>query len=173
MVDDTHPLPSGAEVALLGVERAIDRLEAAIVRSKHGGSPDVWIALSEALYWASVADEELWSFDGYVARRSSEAGGHAVLGLRYARDLHTHDLLSAARTEYLFGRGSWVTIQLRWVPLDELPQRPSNKPVSHQRDIHYSQTVAGEPLPAPLRSSLSWLRKEFDARVRGDERAAE
>lgn len=127
MVDDTHPLPSGVEVALLGLERAMDRLEASITDSLHEGNADVWIALSETLYWVNAADEELWGNPGYVDRRSAEAGGRAVLGLGYARDLHTHDLLSAARTEYLLRRGAWITIRLRWVPLAELPPRPKSK----------------------------------------------
>lgn len=51
-----------------------------------------FVPLTEAVYWAGVIDEQLWTWQDYETVREHLPGGPALPGVRYARNLKTHQL---------------------------------------------------------------------------------
>lgn len=171
---DTNPFPSGPAVAFVGLRDAASRLDTAssTYLSRGEGAVAVAAAMSEAIYWVDTLDEyarERGPMADYVARRLADHGGNAVGGLVYARNFHTHELLTAGEEAYQLAsvrpilhpdvawppprRGPWLIIRLRWTSLAGLPKKPDK----NQRDQMYAAAVERRPLSEPIHKAIDWL----------------
>lgn len=74
--------------ALRGLAEARQRYKEA------SGLGSAVVPLSEALYWITVLDE-VFRNDEYERERLDHPEGVVIPGLRYARNLHTHQLVAA------------------------------------------------------------------------------
>lgn len=184
VADDQRPMtvPHGPEVALRGLGEAVERLRPCnegLLRGR-GTAPAV-IALSEALFWVKALDDRLRDNSRnacYYSDRDAAADGQTVAGLTYARNFHTHQLLSLTKTdseaypatvEHHPDSGRTIRwsdqgifrVWLRWAPLTELPD--PERTDSHRRDEFYDDRVGGRELCDPLDGALAWLRGSFDS----------
>lgn len=173
---DVMPLPHGPEAALNGLREAVSRLREAasgVLRGR-AGYEAIWIALSEALYWVAAMDDRYRGAD-YFSRRNKDAGGRTVAGLVYARNSHAHELVSAGEAAFEVGsirpvqippggtapppgRGTFLSMQLRWVTLDHLPLPPAHVK-QHGRDVFYQNHIAERPITRPFDDAIEWLER--------------
>lgn len=176
---DRDALPSGPKVALLGLRGAMLRLKdggAGLV--KGGGSAPIVIALSEALFWVGALDDEARRGDerAYWSQRDNEPYGRTVAGLLYARNFHTHELISTAAVNWEIGtatafvtppgkaprppgRGTLFSVQFVWEDLARLPLPALRE--RRSRDRLYDDHVASRPLSHPLDEAAAWFAELF------------
>jgi hypothetical protein len=175
MTADTYPLPHGSTIALTGLHAACERLDAAREHYLSGKQPAdaISTSLSETLLWVAALDEHARNqvgVPGYEKRRGTEQGGIAVGGLCYARNFHTHELLTAGQEthELVTMRplvaaagsrrvGPVRVVQLQWTPLAQLPLPKHHE--NHHRDAMYATAVELRPLTEPVADALAWLQR--------------
>jgi hypothetical protein len=154
-VDDGDTLA----VALAGFEHAHERH-----RQIYGvGTPEeVFIPTAECVYWAAVIDEQLRMWPGYEAALASLSGAELLPGIRYARNLKTHQLpLTLRRNE---GLTFPITFPLTfseviWLAADELPDPDRQTKHTPAQRVAYDQHLAKHP----TRHTLDALSKLFTA----------
>lgn len=162
--------------ALMGFEGARQRF---LAQSTPGAAPgDVFVPLSEALWWAVSADdgfEDLTRVDpgyrpnvgSYRTAKGKDGYGRALRGLRYARDRCGHQrALIAIETGLTFpiafpdAFGEFF----RWRRSDQLPP-PDSKSQSAGLQTEYDGVLTGRPATQALESAAKWFAGE-QARAR-------
>lgn len=169
------PLPHGPDIARQGLRRAAQRVRDGVSGSLRGGGfAPIVIALSEALFWVGALDDEAKASneEAYWSQRDNDPLGRAIGGLLYARNFHTHQLISTAAANWEVGTGTVIvagpgeapappgrstllSVQFVWEDFPKLPL-----PVIAEkrgRDRLYAQHVAGRPLSHPLGHAETWF----------------
>ena len=172
---DGDPLPHGRSVARQGLRGAARRVKDGVSGSARGGGfVPIVIALSEALFWVGALDDEAKASNeqAYWSQRDNDPLGRAVGGLLYARNLHTHALISTAAANWEIGtatgivttpgeapprrgRSTLFSVQFVWEDFLKLPLPERTE--KHSRDRLYAEHVAGRPLSHPLGDAETWF----------------
>ncbi len=145
---------------------------------KGGGLVPIVIALSEALFWVGALDDAARrrNDQAYWSQRDNEPHGRAVAGLLYARNFHTHELISTAAANWEMGTatafvtppgeaprppgsGTLFSVQYVWEDLARLPLPAITE--KHGRDRLYDDHVANRPLSHPLDEAAAWFAELF------------
>lgn len=148
------------QVALAGFDGAHERHSEVRLLAEPLAS---FVPLAEAVYWAGIVDEQLRrSWQAYDTVREHLPGGCALPGVRYARNLKTHQLPLTLTT--VDGAAFPVVLpmvfrEVVWLPADALPL--PDKPSKHtpRQRASYEEHLAGRP----VRHTLDSLREFFDA----------
>ncbi len=116
-----------------------------------------YAAVAEAVWWVAALDEQLAGRygDPYRDARNEDPNGRVVIGLRWARHRHSHQLPLTIR----FEEGAFLPLSLPlrlsrtflWRPTSELPTgRPSHEELAAYT-AHVAERTAGEPVELALR----------------------
>ncbi len=172
MESQRRSLTRALPVAMEGLRAATGRVEDAA--NTGADAVELQQALVETLWWQKSI-EDLWQEElgeQYYRRRDADAGGLAVGGLAYARNVGGHRVdrtydevvyraASAVESVVIaFDAGSAAPDGLRWPMLDELPPLPMEDPFG--RAAMYSEHVAGRALLVPLRQALDFFERLAD-----------
>jgi hypothetical protein len=123
---------------------------------------DVFIPLTEALWWACSVDEGFEDLDGtgYKTDRDQDTRGRVLRGLRYARNRCGHQ--RAMIVERSYGHTFPVTFPLTytpfftWRPLNELPP-PDPKFRDQEGKDAYRKSLARKPAADTLDYTAQWF----------------
>lgn len=172
---DGDPLPHGPNVARQGLRGAARRVKDGVSGlPRGGGSAPIVIALSEALFWVGALDDEAKASneEAYWSERDNDPLGRAVGGLLYARNFHTHKLISTTTANWEIGtatgivttpgeaprppgRSTLFSVQFVWEDFPKLPLPGIRE--KRGRDTLYDQYVAGRALSHPLGEAETWF----------------
>jgi|ERR1035441_1435103 hypothetical protein len=167
----THDPRFMLRTALKGFDSARQRFISAAVP---GAAPeDVFIPLSEALWWAVTTDdgfEDLArtgagyrpNLGDYRTARTKDPHGQVLNGLRYARDRCGHQRALVAMEQDLslpFTLPVVLGKFFRWRRSDQLP--PADPRVrSKELQPEYDRLLAGQLASKPLESAAKWFAQE-------------
>lgn len=153
-------LPHGLDAALEGLHASLLRLRESYAGlfTGAGGAP-TWIALSEALFWSGAIDVRLGaSGSQYWKQRGTDPLGRTAGGLSFARNFHTHELVSLGAAEVKRHEpGDVMSVELRWRLRADLPA--VGMPERHGKDLMYDECVAGRLLYEPLDEVAGWFEQ--------------
>lgn len=151
--------------------RALHWARQAITASAHrtqaaiGDAAASWQCAVEGVWWVSALDDLFWRLVGqqvYADARAGDDHGRIVLGLRWLRSVHLHDIrISGAGgpKKGFFGGGEhgglFISPENRWLPSTEMGQL-RGKDNEDQRTA-YNELVAGAPLSRPLEQATVWF----------------
>lgn len=148
-------------LALQGLRDAYKRHEVAQQRRDLSAA---YVSGVEGVWWVCALDEEMGGnarqANGYKNARDADPSGLVVLGLRWLRNRHSHELpLSAAFDDTpFFGSGRGIIALSKgfyWRPSDEIdPQR-----IHMDRRATYDAHVAGGNAGKTLARALRWLEQ--------------
>jgi hypothetical protein len=145
--------------ALLGFHASKIRHDEARVKDD---LPGLLIPLSECAYWACVLDEQLRS-PQYDQRRNADDAGRTLVGLRYARDLSTHQLplvverIEGARFPIMF---PLVFFEITWQRAAELPTSTRDGPWKRLQRENYVNLLEGHPTRLTIHTVAEWFARE-------------
>jgi hypothetical protein len=140
------------------------------------GTPpeDVFIPLSEALWWAVIADDGFEDLAGigtgyrpnlgdYKTSRSKDPHGQVLNGMRYARDRCGHQRALVAAEDDLtlpFTGPIMMGKFFRWRRSDQLP--PADPRFrSKQLQPEYDRLLAGRLASESLEAATKWFAQEY------------
>lgn len=137
-------------------------VEAAAPLNNHGQPR--WIRVGSALLWICALDEQFVSEPSYKSRRSKDADGRVIEGLRFARNRVAHggDIVVAdGGLEYpLFG-GPGGTMEFgpqTWMRAERMRTVGKDQGPASERAA-YDAHVAGRLVSDPLNDALRWFER--------------
>lgn len=139
-----------------GVRAALSR-----VSSAKDIAFDHWAAAVEAVWWAVALDDVLFSLHGgrYPIARSAHPDGQIVVGLRWLRHQHAHQIVvtgqGGAKRDFFGGPPFYISPSNRWKQRSEI--RTDNRRPNKNAEAAYDAHVAGRTLEEPIISSLRWF----------------
>jgi hypothetical protein len=166
-----HDPPFMLRAALAGFEAARQRF---LNLAAPGAAPqDVFVPLSEALWWAVSADDGFEDLarngcgyrpnvGNYRDARRKDQFGPVLCGLRYARDRCGHQRALVAVEDGLrlpFTFPVVFGVFFRWRRSDQLPP-PDPKFPSERLRPDYDSLLAGRPASETLESAAKWFVQE-------------
>jgi len=162
---DGWHLDSDAAI-LRGVVWCRGGLHAAMSRvwSAKDAAFDHWAAAVEDVWWAVALDDVLCSLhDGrYLIARSTHLDGEIVLGLRWLRHPHAHQIAVTGQggpKRAFFGVSGgplfYISPSNRWKQRSEF--RTDNRRPDKNAEAAYDAHIAGRTLDEPVISSLRWF----------------
>lgn len=121
---------------------------------------DLFVPITETLWWARAVDENLQNRDGYSRSRATDDSGRVMVAIRFARNRagHTlapllrHDGVSLPLSLPMRMGGGWL-----WAPIDELPLSPERPDRAGRRA--YAECLAGQPVVGTLQSVAQWVQR--------------
>lgn len=176
--DGARQVISGPNDPKFVLRAALKGFDAANTRfnglSAHGAGPeDVFIPLSEALWWAVTVDDGFESLAAcgngyrpslgdYQFARENNPNGRFLKALRYARDrcghqraLATGARLPASPLSVPFSLGPVIC----WRPSADFPA-PDRRFVDSKLQGEYDRLLSGRPVAEALRSAGRWFAQE-------------
>lgn len=131
-----------------------------------------WTAAVEAVWWVAALDDLLYKLVGpkeYRPARAADDCGRVVLGLRWLRHLHIHDIVvtgaGGPKKPFFPPPGAnyflFISPSNRWLPSDELKSRQGEKS-PEERDV-YDKVVAGLPLSMASDRAAIWHDRVMSA----------
>ena len=152
---------------LEGLRHAYERHEAAQHQRDLRGA---YISGVEGVWWVCALDEELGGnmkqANDYKSARDADPNGLVVLGLRWLRNRHTHELpLTAAFDDTaFFGSGRGIIALSKgfyWRPSDDIDPQRIHMIRRHAYDVHVAGNSSGKTLVVALR----WLEQAQEHRT--------
>lgn len=158
-------IPSG-HAAIVRAHRLTGAAGAALARVTP--TADLFASVGETLMWLVALEDLLVSADGqYWAKRSGDADGAVLPGIRYARNAVVHGetvvttinvsggaMLGAAMLPFMLGAGPSTT----WSARASIGFTPDPHPYVAGQEQSYDGEVAGQDVHAPLERALAFLR---------------
>jgi hypothetical protein len=149
--------------ALAGFRAAKQRHQDA---SNRRSKQDAYISLAEAAWWICAIDEHLERLYGesYRTARQQDENGDVIVGIRWARDRHTHQLpvtLDDDPTPF-FGGGKGIidlNAGIRWRALAELPAVAPKYDSEGKKTAAYASRLAGHGTWKALELCDRWFTK--------------
>jgi hypothetical protein len=142
-------------------------ITAAGVRSQATSSDAfaTWTAAVEAVWWVAALDDLLDEIVGKTAYRAARAAddcGRVVLGLRWLRHLHIHEIMvtgtGGPKRPFFPPPGASYVLSIspsnRWLPATALKPRENDQNLSLR--AHYDAVVAGLPLSQATDRAVVW-----------------
>jgi hypothetical protein len=146
---------------------AIIRLDQAPAWNPSGETPAAYMAAVEATWWAAAVDEQLEKLHKatYTDHRDHDNRGGAVLGLRWARDRHMHQLpISVTQDGRHFPADGEPLPRMMagfyWASAEDFPPADPGRDkglVAEARRAAYEDHVQGRGVTNVLRSVHWWL----------------
>ncbi len=164
---DGYAVATPAPERMRAMHWARQAVEAAGVRSQSTSSDAfaTWTAAVEAVWWVAALDDLLDKVVGkeeYRPARDADDCGQVVLGLRWLRHLHIHEIAvtgtGGPKEPFFPPPGAnyvvYISPSNRWLPSDELTQRSNGAKlqpggrgsVAQRQRACYDAVVAGLPL---------------------------
>lgn len=139
--------PEMLPIAWQGYEDARKRHEQDAIRT--GADPKrAYSSAVESVYWAALIDEQLRTWVDYEQVKRGVPGGQLLPGVRYARNLQTHQLpLTLRQTNGAIFPIRFPTVfrEVVWHNADALPEPDkTNRHTAGQRAA-FQQYMAGKP----------------------------
>lgn len=153
--------------ALQGLNGARQRFLAAATPS--APPEDVFVPLTEALWWAVSVDEGFAALAGpsgkYRDTRNEDPSGRVLRPLKFARNRSGHQRALVAAEDALrlpFHFPVTLGVVFRWRPSTALPPVPRKyrKQDFADRQKEYDEILAGRPAHEALESATKWFEQE-------------
>src|SRR5665213_218552 len=145
---------------------ALNRLDDTI-RDQHELYPG---AVAEVLDWLCKLDEKMRRYEGsgYPKRRDAHPLGRVMLGLRFARDAHTHDLVShVEQAAFTFGL-TMIPMGMRyrstWLPPSPEVRIKSQTANQVREREYYDKMLVGNSVRRSLCSVWTYIQFELGGR---------
>lgn len=153
------------ELALWAIDEKLSVISA--VSDSRTQDPLVMSAVAEACWWIASLDEHLQDAhkSRYSSARDADPRGFPILGLRWARHRHTHDLLTTSTGDvqpFLSdepGVMFHISSPYRWRSVDSMNLKGKSATLVPDQKQRYIDALQGRPVKGSLVGALSWLNE--------------
>ncbi len=155
---------AAVRLAVLGLRFAYTRHHA-VARGGQQNEDAMIISAVDFVNWTCALDELLAENDlGYASRRDSDPDGRVIVGLRYVRDRHMHQVVVSMRGDGVSFFAAFpprLSAGVVWRPANEMAQ-PVGKhaTTANVRRAAYDQHLQMRPAWVSLAAALRFLTSE-------------
>ncbi len=164
-----YPSMEARDLALWAAQEKVDTF--ARVTDSRSENRIALAAVAEACWWLASLDEDLQNVHKktYLRAREVDSRGSLLLGIRWARHRHSHDLITTSRGDigpaFSYDPDSVVFISdpYRWRSVESMHLSGKSAIMAPDQRQRYVEALEGHPVLPTLEHALSWLTDAVEA----------